>query len=191
MSRVEGRRARAAALLLALVVGGGGALAVGALAGCHTEDRRVVDERLLLALEEARALQHRADVHLEGGDVVAASADVRAVLEITFPTGAPEGEETRLDAWARLGRLALALGAGHEDEALAAVDSGRREASFDSFYRAHLDTVAGEILEARARRIAASDPEGAKVARRDAVAAYSRSIDINKRVQARLLGKKP
>lgn len=169
------------ALGLAAVV-----LAVGA---CRGDERRAVDERLLLSLEEARALQHRADVHVESGDVAAATADVRAVLEVKFPPGAPEGEEARIDAWARLGRLAL--GEGHEEEAMAAVESGRREATSDSFYRAHLETVAGEILEARARRIAASDPEGAKAARRDAISAYTRSIEINKRVQATLLGRKP
>ncbi len=166
-----------------------GALVALSLAGggCRGDDRRAVDEHLLLALEEARAHQHRADVHLEGGDVSAAIADVRAVLAIRFPAGAPEGEEARLDAHARLAHLLLA--AGDEPGALDAIERARKEATFDSFYRAHVETVAGEILEARAKKLA--DPEAAKAARREALDAYERSIAINKRVQARLLKETP
>lgn len=163
------------------------ALASGLGAGCRgTEERgRLVDEQLVLTLEEARAWQHRADTHLADGDVNAAIDDVRHVLEIRFPQGAPEGEEARLDAWARLGKLHLAT--GDENAALEAIDRGAREATFDSFYRAHLETVRGEILEARGKRLAPSDPTGARAARRGALDAYARSIEINKRVQARLL----
>jgi hypothetical protein len=147
------------------------------------EGRRPVDDKLLLALEEARAWQHRADTHLADGDVAGATTDVEQVLKVTFPSGAPEGEEARLDAWARLAKLHLS----DENRALDDVDHGRKEATTDSFYRAHLETVAGEIFEARAKRLADSDGEAAKNARRDALAAYARSIEINKRVQAALL----
>ncbi len=155
-------------------------------AGCRQgppEGRRPVDDKLLLALEEARAWQHRADTHLADGDLAAATTDVEQVLKITFPSGAPEGEEARLDAWARLAKLHLS----DENRALEDVDHGRKEATTDSFYRAHLETVAGEIFEARAKRLADSDGDAAKGARRDALAAYARSIEINKRVQAALL----
>jgi hypothetical protein len=158
-----------------------------ALAACHAGENRAVDESLLLGLEEARAWQHRADVHLADGDVAGALADVEHVLAVGFPAGAPEGEETRLDAFARLGQLHLAR--GEEVEALAAVERGRREATRDSFYRAHLETVAGEISEARGKRLADSDPVAAKAARREALDDYARSIEINKRVQATLIGK--
>ena len=160
------------------------AVALG-LAGCRSESRRPVDEKLLLTLEEARAWQHRADVHLAGGEVQAAIADVKQVLAIEFPPGTAEGEETRLDAWARLARLDLS--AGNEAAALDDVEHGRKEATRDSFYRAHLETTSGEILEARAKKIAATDDNGAKAARRDALSAYQRSIEINKRVQSALL----
>ena len=156
-----------------------------ASAGCSAERQRPVDEKLLLTLEEARAWQHRADVHLAGGEVAAAIDDVRKVLAIRFPPGAAEGEEARLDAWARLARLHLA--AGDAASALTDVEHGRTEATRVSFYRAHLEMAAGEILEARAKRIAATDDPGAKTARRDALAAYQRSIEINQRVQAALL----
>jgi hypothetical protein len=169
------------------------ALACGlGLGGCRGgDDRRAppIDERLMLALEEARAWQHRADVHLDDGDVAGAIADVEQVLAIRFPSGAAEGEEARLDAHARLAKLRLVQ--GDEAAALAAVERGRAEATRDSFYRAHLETTAGEILEARAKRLGASDPEAAKAARREALADYARSIEINKRVQAQLLREAP
>jgi hypothetical protein len=165
-------------------------IAIALVAGCSGRRATpIVDERLLAALEEARAWQHRADVHLADGDAAAALADVEAVLQIRFPAGAPEGEEARLDAWARLGSLHLA--AGDETRALADVDSGEREATRDSFYRAHLLTVRGEVYETRARRLDASDGTAAKEARREALAAYARSIEIDKRVQAALLKEAP
>lgn len=170
-----------------IALGLGLGLALGLGAGCHArvEQRRPVDERLMLALEEARAWQHRADTHLADGDVPQAIADVSAVLAIHFPAGAPEGEEARLDAFARLVRLHLA--GGDEQRALDDAAAGRREATRDSFFRAHLETAAGEIYEARAKRLE-GDPARAKEARREALAAYARSIEINRRVQATLLG---
>src|SRR5207237_266715 len=79
--------------------------------------------------------------------------DVEQVLRIAFPSGAAEGEEARLDAWARLAKLHLGPSEPDEARALADLDQGRKEATRDSFYRAHLETVAGEILEARAKRL--------------------------------------
>jgi hypothetical protein len=160
-----------------------------ALAACSRGRR--IDERLLLALEEARAWQHRADVHLADHEVAAAGADVEQVLRIRFPPGAPEGEEARLDAWARLAQLYLGPSENDEDRALAEVQKGRAEATRDSFYRAHLETVAGEIFEARARRIAAAEAERARTVRKEALEAYARSIAINQRVQAALAKEEP
>jgi hypothetical protein len=164
-------------------------IAVALLAvGCAQRERaQPIDERLLLALEEARAWQHRADVHLADGAPADALADVQHVLEIHFPPGAPEGEEARLDAFARLAKLHLDGSSAGEERAFAELERGRAEATRDSFYRAHLETVAGEVFEARGKRLAASDPDGAKGARREALAAYERSIAIVKRVQQALL----
>jgi hypothetical protein len=159
-------------------------LATLAAAGCHRSP--VIDERLLACLEEARAWQHRADVHLADGAAAEAISDVRNVLQIAFPAGAPEGEEARLDARARLAELFLDGGDG--DRAMAEVELGRREATFDSFYRAHLETVGGEILEARAKTL---PDAAARDARQQALAAYQRSIEINKRVQSRLAKESP
>jgi len=117
--------------------------------------------------------------------------DVEQVLRIRFPPGAPEGEEARLDAWARLAQLYLGPSENDEDRALAEVQKGRAEATRDSFYRAHLETVAGEIFEARARRIAAAEAERARTVRKEALEAYARSIAINQRVQAALAKEEP
>lgn len=197
-SPTDDARKRAPSRIGARAPGGTFLLAAGLFASlaclpsCRHDERRPVDERLLLALEEARALQHRADTHLEGGDVPAAISDVSEVLAIAFPPDAPEGEESRLDAWARLARLHLAGGGeAAETAALSDVERGRHDAHADSFYRAHLETVGGEIFEARAKRIAAADPAGGRAARRDALAAYSRSIEINRHVQAMLVGTAP
>jgi hypothetical protein len=157
------------------------------IGGC-AERVRPVDERLVLALEEARAWQHRADLELLDGRVDEALHDVEQVLRVAFPTGAAEAEETRLDAWARLAQIRS--GRGDEPGALGALESGRREASRDSFYRAHLEAAAGEVLEARGRRLeavgGAAAREQARETRREALDAYARSIEINRRVQAAL-----
>ena len=68
---------------------------------------------------------------------------------------------------------------------------GQKEVTRDSFYRAHLETVYGEVLEARGKRLADRDAAGARTARREALEAYARSIAINKRVQAALLKEAP
>jgi hypothetical protein len=162
------------------------ALLVLAGAAACRDHRPPVDERLMLCLEEARAWQHRADTHLADGAIAEAIADIEELLKIHFPAGAPEGEEARLDAHARLARLYIA---DDEARALDELERGRKEATFDSFYRAHLETVAGEIFEARAKRL--PDAEAARAARREALAAYARSIEINKRVQARLAKEPP
>ena len=162
-----------------------------ALAACSRGSAPALDERLLLALEEARAWQHRADVHLIDGNAAGAVDDVEQVLRIQFPKGVAEGEEARLDAWARLARLHLSASEAAEDRALADVERGRAEATRDSFYRAHLETVAGEILEARAARLATVDAVRARAARQQALETYARSIAINQRVQAALRREAP
>ena len=167
---------RALATLLALL-----------LVACSARDhgRRPVDEKLVLTLEEARAWQHRADVHLADSDVKSAIADVDEVLRVKFPADAREGEEARLDAWARLAKLRVNL--LDEAGALEAIAKGRAESARDSFYRAHLETVAGEIFEARGNRLASTDPAGARAAREEALVDYGRAIEIDRRVQSALL----
>src|SRR5262249_52982497 len=136
-----------------------------ACAGGCSSGAQPVDERLLLGLEEARAHQHRANLLLDGGDVQTAIDEVRAVLAVPFPSGSHEGEEARLDAHARLARLLLAQ--GNDADATGEIERGRKEATSDSFFRAHLETVAGEILEARAKKLAQSDTTQSRALQRE------------------------
>src|SRR5262249_8546928 len=81
------------------------------------------------------------------GDLDAAAGELRAILAIPFPAGTPEGEETFLDARARLARLEI--GRGRLDDAERVVGEGLASAGRDSFFLANLHTVAGELHEAR------------------------------------------
>lgn len=144
------------------------------------------DEAMLLMLSEARALHRRADIHLLDGDVHAAIADIREVLAIRFPAGHADGEDSLLDAHARLARLHLSQGGEDaERQALAQVEAGRKLATRDSFFRANLESVAAEIYEARAKR--QSDPAAAKEARKEAVRALERAIAIDRHLLRTLL----
>lgn len=157
------------------------------LATCNRDDLTArADEAMLLMLSEARALQRRADLHLLDGDVTAAISDVREVLAIRFPATSPEGEDALLDAHGRLARLLLAQGGDEaEHKALAQIEAGRKLATRDSFFRAHLESVAAEIYEARAKR--QSDPSAAKEARKEAMRALERAIAIDRHLQRILL----
>ena len=144
------------------------------------------DEAMLLMLSEARALHRRADIHLLDGEVPAAIADIREVLAIRFPTGNTDGEDTLLDAHARLARLHLSQGGEEaERQALAQVEAGRKLATRDSFFRANLESVAAEIYETRAKR--QSDPGAQKEARKEAVRALERAIAIDRHLLRTLL----
>ena len=127
--------------LRALVLGG--FLAVGgSFAGCRGDDPGKSDEAVLIMLSEARAHQRLADLKLADGDVEGAIASVREVLLIRFPPGAPETEDVFLDAHARLARLVLSRGGAEaEERALAELETARRLATRDSFFRSHIENL--------------------------------------------------
>jgi len=142
----------------------------------------VVSRELLAALETAQKLHHHADVLLRDGQTDAAIAEVAAVLEVRFPADAPEANDVRLDARARLGKLYLA--AGRLDDAERVVQDGLTSVSKDSFFLANLYNVRGELHEARAASL--DDAAAVKAELRQAIEAYARGQDINVRVQARV-----
>ncbi len=162
-------------------------LALCTLSACNRDDGNGrTDELLLIQLSEARALHHRADLHLLDGDTKAAIDDVKEVLRIRFPMGNADGEDTLLDAHGRLARLLLIPGGEEaERQAFAQIEAGRKLATRDSFFRAHLESVAAEIYEARAKR--QSDPAAAKEARKEAIRALERAIAIDRHLQRALL----
>ena len=160
------RRPRPApALVLALL----GALALG---GCLTEEPQPIDEHLMAALGQARALHHLADVQLAEGDTAAAIEALERVVTVEFPEGAPERDDVVVDAYGRIAKLQL--GGGHLDEAMRAVEKGLREGrERDTFYVAALHMIVGEIHEARATQAReANDEQTARSAAREAIEAY-------------------
>jgi hypothetical protein len=144
-----------------------------------------LSDALLVTLAEAKNYHHRADVHLADGDTAAAIDDVKSILAISFPQGAPEGEEALLDARARLAKLEL--GAGHFDDARKVVDDGIASTSRESFFLANLYTVSGELHEAAAHQSDSGDPQVARRERQAALGDYDHSLQIDKRLQERLM----
>ncbi len=160
-------------------------LATG-LAACGMQDapqteRRMVDEQLLSALGLAQSYQHQADELAAIGDRQEAMSKVRLVLEIPFPEGAREGEDVRLDAWGRIAELQLAE--GDEEAAEEAVRRGLAASTRTSYFGARLHAVRGRILRARAERLREEGrEEESRQVSRQAIAAFERSIAINRQV---------
>lgn len=158
----------------------------------------VLSEELMLALSLAKNYHHKADLLLQEAEPDQAATALQAILAIRFPEGAPEAEDVRLDARARLAKLLAAQ--GKLDEAGQLVADGLRGAPRRSFFLANLYTVQGEIHEARAAffdqqaSTATSDAARAQAevaageARRDAIRAFDESIQINRALQQSLLG---
>ena len=147
----------------------------------------VIDQELMIALAQAKNYHHKAKVYMSDGNLAAATASVRQILSLRFPAGAPEAEDVRLDARALLAKLLISQ--GQLEEAMTTVAEGLAQTSRESFFVANLHTVQGEIHEARAAQLeAAKDPARAAEAKRAAIAAYDRSIQINEALQKRLMG---
>jgi hypothetical protein len=153
---------------------------------CPEAGRAALPEELMLTLSSARSLHHQADLLLQSGEVERAISVVRAILALKLESRWPEAEEVRLDATARLGKLLL--GKGDEKSALEVVERELATGARESFYLSNLHSVRGEILEARAKRLdAAGEKEPGRQSAREAIGAFERSIQINKRLQQQLL----
>ena len=84
----------------------------------------------------------------------------------------------------------LLVSQGQIEEATRTVDEGLAQSQRESFFVANLYTVQGEIHEARAAVFdGTGDPGKASAVdeRRAAIASYDRSIQINERLQKKLL----
>jgi tetratricopeptide (TPR) repeat protein len=148
----------------------------------------VIDQELMIALGQAKNYHHKAKIYMTDGNLVAATTQVRQILSLRFPTGAAEADDVRNDARALLAKLLVSQ--GQIDEATRTIDEGLAPSQRDSFFVANLYTVQGEIHEARA---AAADSAGESgkargmAERRAAIASYDRSIQINERLQKKLM----
>jgi tetratricopeptide (TPR) repeat protein len=157
----------------------------------------VIGEELMIALAQAKNFHHKAKVYMSDGNLADATASVRQILSLRFPAGAPEAEDVRLDARARLAKLLVSQ--GQLEEAMRTASEGLAQASRESFFVANLHTVQGEVHEARAAQLEAAiektaDDEQRKqlakevaAEKRAAIAAYDRSIKINEALQKRLM----
>ena len=165
-----------------------------AVPGCGCGDpkpeRPKVAERgsgaLMTCLALIRAHHRQADFYMELGETEKAVGAVTRILELTCPEEAPEVQEALLDAHSRLATLQLKRNdvAGAQRTVEAALKRFKQE----SFFMAHLLMVKADVMEARAKKLKEQGhEEEAKQLMRDAIKVLSRSININRKLQAKLI----
>ena len=148
----------------------------------------VIDQDLMIALAQAKNFHHKARIYMADGNLTAATASVRQILSLAFPKGAPEADDVRNDARALLAKLLMSQ--GQLDEATRTIDEGLAASQRESFFVANLYTVQGELHEARAAAFEAAGESGKASAtdeRHAAISSYDKSIQINERLQKKLL----
>lgn len=148
----------------------------------------VIDQSLMVALAQAKNFHHKAKVYMADGNLAQATASVREILSLAFPKGAPEADDVQNDARALLAKLLVSQ--NQLDEAAKTIEDGLAHSPRESFFVANLYTVQGEIHEARAAGFDAAGEAGKASGideRRAAIASYDRSIQINARLQQKLL----
>ena len=188
--------ATALALLVAIAAGMGGCSADRDAAPQRSvtalpdpDDGELLGEELMIALSLAKNYHHKADVLAQEARYEEAAEALRQILAIPFPADAPEAADVRLDARARLGKLLASQ--GRIDDALIVIEQGLAEHPQDSFFRANLFTVKGEVHEAQATALDQGGTEetraAARDARRAAITAFDESIRINRALQEALL----
>ena len=143
-----------------------------------------IDEKLMVALAQAKNFHDKAKVYMLDGNSAQAIAAVRQILSLQFPQAAPEADDVRNDARALLAKLLADQ--GQLDEAMRVVDEGLAAATRDSFFVANLHTVKGEIHYKLAAQFA--DPKHPKAIenKHQAIDALERSIKINEKIQKQL-----
>ncbi len=139
-------------------------------------------KKLLISLAQARNLHLKADSLSLAGNRVQARKTVEQILTLQFPQGAPEAEDIKNDARARIATMFI-----ESEDFLAAqqiLTEGFRQLTRDSFFVANLHTVQGQLLEAQAAK--QTDITIQKNLRREAITAYERSQTINIKLQNNL-----
>jgi tetratricopeptide (TPR) repeat protein len=154
-----------------------------------TDPADAIDQKLMLALSQAKNFHHKAKVYMSDGNTAAAIASVREILSLKFPPNAPEADDVRNDARALLARLLM--GQGQLDEAMNVVKEGLASPR-ESFFVANLYTVKGEIHQARAEQLDAAGDDASKAKAKDekraAIEAFTTSNTIDKKLQDQLMG---
>ncbi len=146
-------------------------------------------EDLMVTLLTAKNFHHKANVFEMNGEIEKAAAEIRKILTIKFPAGAPEAVDATLDARARLAKLLMKL--NKHDEAMKIVKAGIASAKRDSFFVANLYTVKGQLHEARAKALKDSTSEDDKKSFKahsvQAIKDLTKSNEINEAIQKRLM----
>jgi hypothetical protein len=154
-----------------------------------TEPADAIDQKLMIALSQAKNFHHKAKVYMSDGNTASAIASVREILSLHFPANAPEAEDVRNDARALLARLLV--GQGQLEDAMNVVKEGLGSATRESFFTANLYTVKGEIHEARAQALDAETDPAAKAKaideRHAAIESFDASNKIDKKLQDQLM----
>jgi tetratricopeptide (TPR) repeat protein len=176
--------------------------AAGAVTGCTSDGKDsgsseritqlpqaddTLSPELLLPLRQAQNLHHIADVQLQMGKVAEATDAVRQILSLHFPAAAPEAEDVTLDARARLARMLVPQ--GKLADALATLDQGIQQARGESFFLSNVYTARGEVLEAMAVQLDATDKAAADARREDAIRSRRKAIAIDAALMKQLEGK--
>lgn len=165
-----------------------------AIPGCgcgdpKTERPKVVERgsgALMTCLALIRAHHRQADFYMELGETEKAVGAVTRILELTCPEEEPEVQEALLDAHSRLATLQLKR--NDVDGAGRTVETALKRFNQESFFMAHLLMVKADVMEARAKRLKEQGhEEEAKQLMRDAIKVLSRSININRKLQAKLI----
>jgi tetratricopeptide (TPR) repeat protein len=165
---------------------------------CEPIGAPVVDPTLLAFLSKARAAHHEADL-VEQGEGEGQGQDrpraIRVLSQLVQgpqPGGAspsPEVAEVIADTRARLADLRSSD--GDFDAAIRDVDEGLRLAQTNTHFRGHLFEVRGVVQERRSKALAEKgDAAGAEKAKKDALDAFEKAIEIQDDVIARALEQK-
>jgi hypothetical protein len=143
-----------------------------------------IDQQLMISLGQAKNYHHKAKIYMTDGNLTSATAAVREILSLRFPRGAAEADDVRNDARALLAKLLVSQ--GQLEEASRTIEEGLAQSQRESFFVANLYTVQGEIHQARAAALGDGD-EAQKVELRAAIASFNHSIQINDRLQKKLM----
>ena len=178
---MTGSLRRIVAVLLALAM----SATFAACDGRRGQSARELDDTTMAILTTARALHHEADVFESAGEFDHAAEAIERVLALRIPPSVEEAEDIRIDAWGRLGEIALMAGA--PERALAHANTGLRDSHRETVLRARLYVVKGRALRALADQArTAEDSTTAQARRREAIDALETSIQINMRVLGRI-----
>lgn len=153
---------------------------------CVCEATPVVDTALMAFLSKAKAAHHQADLLEQSGQVDAAIEVLDKVTSFTQMSDRAEVREVLADTLARLSDLRGQRGQWEESEA--DIRKGLELAPSGSYFEGHLYEMRGVNEERRAKAQAEQgDAEGAQTARRRAIEAFERAIQIQDSVIRREL----